>query len=151
MDTGSSGVPGGCSRRFIVSHWISVTCVRQTEWPAFRHKALLKRNLRRTAQHQPRGTPEEPKLIPQCVVMGPVIPPSHQHRQVISPLAIDCRSVSTLASVFTLTSANGLLAFRATRSRSWGYMPTHGPYQLPENVSTTTLPRYSPSASSFPS
>ena len=25
---GSSGVPGGCSRRFIVSHLISVTCVR---------------------------------------------------------------------------------------------------------------------------
>src|SRR5208283_3252222 len=25
---GSSGVPGGCSRRFIVSHLISVTCVQ---------------------------------------------------------------------------------------------------------------------------
>ena len=25
---GSSGVPGGCSRRFIVSHLTSVTCVR---------------------------------------------------------------------------------------------------------------------------
>src|SRR5208337_3120243 len=45
---GSSGVPGGCSRRFIVSHLISVICVRRTEWPAFRHKSLLKSNLRRT-------------------------------------------------------------------------------------------------------
>src|SRR5271166_302414 len=60
---GSSGVPGGCSRRFIVSHLMSVTCVRQTEWPAFRHKSLLKSNLRRTTQHQPPGTPGAPQGI----------------------------------------------------------------------------------------
>ena len=59
---GSSGVPGGCSRRFIVTHLISVTCDRQTEWPAFRHKSLLKSNLRRTTQHQPPGAPEEPPI-----------------------------------------------------------------------------------------
>ena|SRR5271157_1171501 len=55
LHLGSSGVPGGCSRRFIVSYLISVTCVRQTEWPAFRHKSLLKSNLRRITQHQPPG------------------------------------------------------------------------------------------------
>ena len=55
----------GCSRRFIVSHLISVTCGRQTEWPAFRHKSLLKSNLRRTIQYQPPGIPEEP-----CTFVG---------------------------------------------------------------------------------
>ena len=60
IQDGSSGVPGDCSRRFIVIHLISVTCVRQTEWPAFRHKSLLKSNLRRTTQYQPPGMPEEP-------------------------------------------------------------------------------------------
>ena len=42
-----------------------MTCVRQTEWPAFRHKSLLKSNLRRITQHQPPGTPEEP-----CTFVG---------------------------------------------------------------------------------
>ena len=70
---GSSGVPGGCSRRFIVSHLISMTCVRQTEWPAFRHKALLKSNLRRTIQHQPPGTPEEP-IVHQSYLTGCTLP-----------------------------------------------------------------------------
>src|SRR5271166_3857214 len=77
---GSSGVPGGCSRRFIVSHLISVACVRQTEWPAFRHKSLLKSNLRRTTQHQPPGTPEEPSAFspPRSgfVQVEPIVPPS---------------------------------------------------------------------------
>ncbi len=48
------------------------------------------------------------KRTPHRVVMGPVMPPSHQHRQVISPLAIDSRSVSRLASVFTLSRVKGL-------------------------------------------
>jgi hypothetical protein len=83
------------------------------------------------------GKPE----TPQRVVIGPAVPPSHQHRQVISPALIDWASASTLASVFTLTSANGRSFSRATSSRSCGYIPTHGPHQLPEKVSTTTLPR----------
>ena len=57
---------------------------------------------------------------PHRVVIGPAKGPSYQHRQVIAPEAIDFLSVSTVASVFTLTSANGLSFSLATSLRSWG-------------------------------
>ena len=69
----------------------------------------------------------------------------------ISPEAIDFLSVSTSASVLTLTSANGFPFSLATSARSWGYIPTHGPHQLPEKVSTTTLPRKSLNLNALPS
>ena len=79
--------------------------------------------------------------MPHRVVIGPSMPPSHQHRQVISPEAIDFRSFDTSSSAFTLRIANGLPSSFRTISRSWGYIPTQGPHQLAENVRTTTLPR----------
>src|SRR5262245_25533162 len=89
--------------------------------------------------------------IPHRVVIGPDVPPSHQHRQVISPEEIASLSVSSFSSVFTLNTANGLSLKALIRVRSCGYMPTQGPHQLPEKVSTTTLPLYSLSANVLPS
>src|SRR5215217_9028594 len=93
------------------------------------------------------GCPE----TPQCVVIGPPVPPSHQQGQVTLPASIDLLSVSRRSSVLTLTTANGLPSYLAWSARSLGYIATQGRHHSPENTSRTTLPRKSLSLNRFPS
>ena len=90
-------------------------------------------------------------IMPQRHTIGPSVPPSHQHRQVISPEPIAFLSVSTSRSVLTLTRANGRpLSPRHHRPLVGDTSRRRGCTSCPRRSGPPPLPRVSPSLNGRP-